>query len=190
MTAEEYSLIDRARQGDVKAFEELVYKYDKHVLAIAYSYHNSGDDAKDIYQEVFLRVYKNIKNFEGKSEFSTWLHRITVNVCITHHSKKKRISYIPLHQIIDEEGENKSYHKEMITGSTSDQQTLDKEIYDNMQKIIDSLSGKQKMAVTLKYYNDMKIREIAEVMNCNEGTIKRYLFDAIRRMRTKLKNFS
>lgn len=191
MTTEEYSLISRAKQGDMKAFEELIYKYDKNVLAIAYSYKNSGDDAKDIYQEVFMRVFRNLKSFEGKSEFSTWLHRITVNVCLTHYSKKKRNSHISIDQVIDDESENKSYLYDTITDDlSSDQQTLDEEISSNLSTIIDTLSGKQKMAVTLKYFNDLKIREIAQIMNCNEGTIKRYLFDAIRKMRSKLKNFS
>lgn len=184
----EYSLISRAKEGDIKAFEELIYKYDKSVLAIAYSYRNFGDDAKDIYQEVFLRVYKNLKNFEGKSEFSTWLHRITVNVCITHYAKRKRHSYVSLHEPVEEEGEHPSMLAEIISdGYSSDRRMLEDEASENMQRLVNSLPAKQKMAVTLKYYHDLKIKEIAEVMSCNEGTIKRYLFDAMRKMRTKLR---
>lgn len=190
MTPEEYSLINKARQGDTKAFEELVYKYDKTVLSIAYSYRNSGDDAKDIYQEVFLRVFRSLKDFEGKSEFSTWLYRITVNVCLTYNSRKKRNSYIPLHQAYKEENENSTTMADIIPdNTTADQLVLEDELAAGMQRVIDDLSGKQKMAVTLKYYEDKKIREIAEIMNCNEGTIKRYLFDAVRKMRRRLKNY-
>ena len=80
----------KAQQGDILAFEQLVYRHDKKVLSIAARYVTSADDAKDIYQEVFLRVYRGLKKFRFKSEFSTWVHRITVNVCLTHRSPLDR----------------------------------------------------------------------------------------------------
>ena len=83
-------LIKKVQAGDNSAFETLVCRYDRHVLNIASSFRNSEDDAKDIYQEVFLRVYKGLNNFQFRSEFATWLFRITTNVCITFDNKKKR----------------------------------------------------------------------------------------------------
>lgn len=188
MTNEEFSLINSAKKGDMRAFEELIYKYDKKVLAIAYSYRNSRDEALDIYQEVFLRVFRNLKSFEGKCEFSTWLHRITVNLCLTHYTQKKRHTFIPLHQMTNDDDEIVSYSEGLLADSNrSDDDLLGQEKASYLKKVIDSLPDKQKMAVTLKYYEDFKIREIADIMNCNEGTIKRYLFDAIRKMRSKIK---
>ena len=73
MNTSDTQLILKAQQGDMSAFEELVYRYDRQVLNIAKSFRNSDDDAKDIYQEVFIRVFRGIKNFQFKSEFSTWL---------------------------------------------------------------------------------------------------------------------
>ena len=69
-------LVDRAQKGDQKAFEKLVMKYDRLVLNIAYGYRNNKYEADDIYQEVFLRVHRGLKNFQFKSKFSTWLYEL------------------------------------------------------------------------------------------------------------------
>jgi RNA polymerase sigma-70 factor (ECF subfamily) len=84
MALNDNELIIGAQSGDVSAFEQLVYRYDKLVLKIAISYTGDADVAKDIYQEVFIKVFKGIKNFQFRSEFSTWLFRITSNVCISY----------------------------------------------------------------------------------------------------------
>src|ERR1035437_9367080 len=89
MSQTDYQLITNAQKGDMASFEELVYRYDHHVLNIAKSFRNSDEDSKDIYQEVFMRVFRGLKNFQFKSEFTTWLFRITTNVCLTFQSRKK-----------------------------------------------------------------------------------------------------
>jgi RNA polymerase sigma-70 factor (ECF subfamily) len=83
-------LVRSAQQGDMNAFEELVYRHDKEVFAIAARYVNRAEDAKDIYQEVFLQVYRGLSKFRFQSEFSTWLYRITTNVCLTHQDRRKK----------------------------------------------------------------------------------------------------
>src|SRR5215813_3799907 len=85
-------VIREAQSGDSSAFDELVHRYDRHVLSIAARYVNQAEDAKDIYQEVFLRVYRGLNKFERRSEFSTWLYRITTNVCLTHGTRMKEHS--------------------------------------------------------------------------------------------------
>ncbi len=90
MTINDSDLIVKARDGDISAFETLIYKYDQNVLSIALKFVKDEDDAKDVYQEVFIRVFKGLKKFQFNSEFSTWLYRITANVCLTFKSRKKR----------------------------------------------------------------------------------------------------
>lgn len=189
MNTEENQLIERARQGDMTAFEKLIYRYDKHVLAIAASYRNNKEDAKDIYQEVFLRVFKGLKNFEGKSEFSTWLFRITTNVCITYGSVKKKHAYTPFESgYEDEEGETTSLLDKIPDNDFStDRELISGEMSKGIQKAIETLSPQQKMVFVLKHVHDHKIKEIAEMMDCTEGTVKRYLFTAVQKLRDKLK---
>lgn len=191
MTVEENQLIERAKEGDMIAFEKLVYRYDRHVLAIAASYRNSKEDAKDIYQEVFLRVFKGLKNFEGKSEFSTWLFRITTNVCITYSSVKKKHAYTPFDNgYEDEDGETNSIIDKISDNYSTDSELINSEVSRSIQKAIETLSPQQKMVFVLKHIHEHKIKEIADMMNCTEGTVKRYLFDAVQKLRDKLRTLN
>ncbi|MEX2117854.1 MAG: RNA polymerase sigma factor [Bacteroidota bacterium] len=176
-------LILKARDGDMMAFEQLVYRYDKQVLSMAASYVNSSEDAKDIYQEVFLRVFRSLKKFELRSEFSTWLYRITTNVCLTHRSRRKRHTHASIHK-----GEGDDEAHGVAGDSESDQRAIGSEISERVREAIKTLSPQQRMVFTLRHYEEYKLREIAQMMNCSEGTIKKYLFTATRRMREQLKD--
>ena len=184
---EDKNLIIRAQKGDNQAFEELVVKYDRVVLYVANSFRNNPDDAKDIYQEVFLRVHKGLKNFQFKCEFSTWVYRITTNVCISFKRKSINYSFDSQNQYDEKSQNNISFESTIDSGVRTDQSTLDNEIARLINAELDKLPKQQKMAFTLKYYQGFKIKEIAQMMNCTDGTIKRYLFDSTKKMRTKLK---
>lgn len=189
MTPDDRELILRARRGDTVAFEQLVHKYDRRVLSIAATYVNSADEAKDIYQEVFIRVYRGLPKFEMKSEFSTWLYRITTNVCLTYRTRKKRGRHMSLDSDEGaEEDHPQSLKETLAASSTSDRRALDAEISLHVNNALDELSPQQKMVFTLRHYHGYKLREIAEMMNCTEGTIKKYLFTATQRLRERLKD--
>ncbi len=180
-------LIINAQQGDMSSFEELVYRYDRHVLNIARSFRNSDEDAKDIYQEVFMRVFRGLKNFQFKSEFSTWLFRITTNVCITYQTRKKTHDSLD-REISASEDETRTLADTLTDNKSTDELTLGSEISKYINKALEELPPQQKMVFTLKYFEEYKIREIAEMMQCSEGAVKKYLFTATHKMRTRLKN--
>lgn len=189
MLQDDNSLIKRAQKGDNKAFQELVFRYDRHVLNIAASFRNCEEDARDIYQEVFMRVFKGLKNFQFRSEFSTWLYRITTNVCITYKSKSDRHTHDSLDREIGHDEDDKTTLSDFIAGEDrTDNQAVDSDISKYINLALDTLPSQQKMAFTLKFYEGYKIREISEMMNCTEGTIKRYLFTATNKIREKLGN--
>ena len=123
MTVTETELIINAQQGNIEAFESLIYKYDKNVLSLALKYVNNKDDAKDIYQEVFLRVFKGLKRFQFKSEFSTWLFRITTNVCLTHSSKARKKKFVS----INEENNDDDNSNEILQLPDEENPTPDKQ---------------------------------------------------------------
>ncbi len=189
MTTDENNLILAAQKGDSGAFEQLIYKYDRNVLGIAYSFINSSEDAKDIYQEVFLRVFKGIKKFEFRSEFSTWLYRITANVCLTYRTQKKKYAVASLdEEIFSDEGDSQTLADTIAGESNTDDGTIGSDVSEHIVKGLEKLSPQQKLVFTLRHYQGYKIREIASVMNCTEGTIKNYLFTGTQRMRTYLKD--
>ncbi len=185
MTLSDNDLINKARNGDESAFNELVCRYDSNVLSIALKYVNDKDDAKDIYQEVFLRVYRGLKKFQFKSEFSTWLYRITTNVCLTFiRSGKNRVM-----TRIDNDMETDMIDN--ITGAddeanSPEEYMLRNEVTHNVKLGLEKLSPKQKMIFILKHFEGYKIREISEMMNSSEGTIKKYLFEATHKLRNHL----
>ena len=103
MPLNDTDLIIQAQKGDQSAFEELVYRYDRSVLSIALKYSVNEDDAKDLYQEVFIRVYKGLKNFRFQSEFSTWLFRVTTNVCLTYKNRSKHHLRVSINNEFDDD---------------------------------------------------------------------------------------
>ncbi len=179
MAQTDNDLIEQFLRGNFAAFEQLVYRYDRQVLSIAARYTQSSDDAKDIYQEVFIRVYKGLSKFELRSEFSTWLFRIATNVCLSFAAKEKKRAVTSLHD--DENEENTAVSEER-----ADSQTHNAEISERIEHALKNLSPQQKMVFTLRHYEQYKIKEIAEMMNCAEGTIKKYLFEAAQKLRTRL----
>jgi len=187
MQLSDTDLIIQAQKGNQNAFEELVYRYDRNVLSVALKYANNEDDAKDLYQEVFIRVYQGLKNFRFQSEFSTWLFRITTNVCLTYKSRSKEYLKVSIDRSFDDEEQEISSTPELVyEGSSPEEISSDTNIGEIVNDAVESLSPKQKMTFILKHYEGYKIREIAEMMNCKEGTVKKYLFDATKNLRKKL----
>jgi RNA polymerase sigma-70 factor, ECF subfamily len=186
-TMVDLDLIQRAKHGDMGAFEQLVFRYDKQVLTIAARYVQSSEDAKDIYQEVFMRVYRALPRFELRSQFSTWLFRITTNVCLSHRSRRKRHIHTSLSQDADDE-HGGTLADSLQETRTADRQAEQTETALHVAQAFETLSSKQKMVFSLKYYDGYKIREIAEMLGLADGTVKRYLFAATKKMRKELQD--
>jgi len=174
MELDDTDLILQAQKGNENAFEELVYRYDRSVLSIALKYALDEDDAKDLYQEVFIRVYRGLKNFRFESEFSTWIYRITTNVCLSYKSKSKDHLRVSINNNDDDEENEIGEARELIyDGSSPEEMTSGADIREIVGEAVESLSPKQKMTFILKHYEGYKIREIAEMLNCKEGTVKK-----------------
>lgn len=178
-------LIINANNGNVLALEELIYRYDKMVLRLALKYTGDSDDAKDIYQEVFIRVYKGLASFQFQSEFSTWLFRIASNVCISFKRKYSKHNHLSLN---DEENSTYISAIPYDDSLSPDNLVVNAEHGTKITGALNTLSPNQKMSFLLKHYEGYKIREIAEMMNCKEGTIKKYLFEAVRKLKIQLEN--
>lgn len=191
MALSDKELINKYLDGNSLAFEELIYRYDRFVLITAIQFCGNEHDAKDIYQDVFIRVINGLPKFKFQSEFSTWLYRITVNVCLTHTSKMKK-KYEEHYSINENEDEENNMSEMFIAdnGEFSPQTRAESsDISEKVGEAINYLSPKERMCFILKHYSGYKIREISKMMKCKEGTIKKYLFDGIRKLRHQLKNY-
>jgi RNA polymerase sigma-70 factor (ECF subfamily) len=187
MAADEIELIRSAQQGDMNAFQELVYSYDKQVISLAVHYVNNAEDAKDIYQEVFLRVYRGLPRFRFQSSFTTWLFRIVTNVCITHRHRHHRHTHQSLDAGSDGEEQTHGGSDDIACEGTTDRPLLDKEVAACIEDALHLLSPTQRMVFTLRHYQNYRLKEIASMLECSEGAVKKYLFIATRRMREALK---
>ena len=187
MALSDIDLIHQAKQGNENAFEKLVYRYDRTVLSIALKYTGNTDDAKDLYQEVFIRAYRGINNFQFRSEFSTWLYRIAVNVCLSYKSRSKEHFKVLIREEEDgTEFKNDVSEQLVYEGSTPEEEAEGSDLAELVNAALDTLSPRQKVTFVLKHYEGYKIREIAEILDCKDGTVKKYLFDAIKNLRKKL----
>lgn len=186
---EDRSLILKAREGDVRALERLIYRYDEKVLSMAMSFVGDMDDAKDIYQEVFMRVFMALPKFEFRSRFSTYLYRIVTNVCLTHRTRNGKRRFVP----IDDEGgeENPAtveYGVTPVQPAQPDAAVINSEIALRIRTAVGTLSPRLRTVFVLRHHEGFKLREIAGIMECAEGTVKKYLFDATRRLRNQLED--
>ncbi len=176
------ALIRQAQGGNIGAFQELVYRYDRQVLSIAAHYINNAEDAKDIYQEVFLRVYRSLPGFRFQSTFTTWLYRITTNVCLTYRTRHRRHHHLPLDGDAESDDPHAGGYEPEATERTDDR-VLHNELSASIERGLSALPPRQRMAFTLRHYEEYSVREIADAMECGEGTVKRYLYLATERLR-------
>lgn len=170
MTAEK-EWIRKAKQGDIAAFEELVLQHEKNVYNLAFRMMNHSEDARDISQEVFLKAYKNIGNFDERAAFSTWLYRITHNTCIDEMRRRKGKQSFSLEEELENE-DGVMQRQIADAGSTPEEQLLKKEQKSEILQALDTLTEEHKMAVILRDVKGLSYEEIAEILELSLGTVK------------------
>ncbi len=176
------ALVALAKKGDMQAFETLLIKHEKMVYHIAFRMFGTLEDAKDISQDVFLKVYRNLQYFDEKSAFSTWVYRIAVNTCIDEMRKRKgKQTYSLEAELEDSEG---VYQKQFADdGQTPEQSMMRKEAQREILQALERLSPEHKMAIILRDIRGFSYEEIAEITDTGLGTVK----SRISRARQQLK---
>ena len=189
-------LVARVRKEDPRATEELVRRYQGKAYAVACQM-CAGDreEAMDLTQEAFLKAFRNIKKFNGKSSFYTWFYRILVNTCLDAIKRRTRWAQIfSFWHPIRRDGKDANVLLE-------DQPDMDKnadpllalsakQFKRDVQSIVKALPNKQRMVFQLKVLQEMSISEVAEIMNLAEGTVKSHLFRATQFIRKALKDWA
>ena len=165
---DEKHILARARRGELPAFEELVRRHEKRVYAVALRSSGSPEDAEDITQEVFLRAWRSIEEFRGDSGFSTWLFRITMNLCVDHaRHKHAQPQTQPLVM-----GEEESERPLPDTAPTPEEHLDNSELGRELAAALDEVSEEHRRIVLLRDVSGMSYTEIAEVLEISEGTVK------------------
>src|SRR5687767_5451797 len=184
------SLIRAAQRGDQEAFEQLVRAYDQSVLRLAMNLLRSPEDARDVYQEAFLRVYRNLHTFRFDCSFHTWLYRIVTNLCLDHLRKRKvrkeestvletAEGPIDRMEIVPEERAEGNPQRNLIS------QQLSARIRD----VLSTLTARERMVFEMRHYQGMRLKAIGEVLGTTEEAAKNCLFRATQKMRAALGDF-
>lgn len=181
----EKELIQKAKQGDMTAFEELILKHEKIVYNVALRMMNHSEDAKDISQEVFLKAYRNIANFDERSAFSTWLYRITTNTCIDEMRKRKgKQSYSLEEELENEDG---TMQRQIADeGDTPEESLLREERKSEILQALENLSAEHKAAVVLRDVKGLSYEEISEILELSLGTVKSRISRARNQLKTEI----
>lgn len=192
-TLEESALIRCAQSGDRDAFEELVRRYDQDVLRLALQITRRPEDAHDLYQEAFLKVYRNLGRFRFECNFYTWLYRVVTNVCLDH---LRRRASRPEDQAPESPDSASSSGEDFFDRqahpaphSNPERALIGKELGQRISIAMERLSPRERVVFELKHFQGLRLRVIGEMLGTTEETVKNSLFRATRKLRLNLEAY-
>ncbi|MBI1927521.1 sigma-70 family RNA polymerase sigma factor [Candidatus Poribacteria bacterium] len=183
------------KAGDVSAFETVMTKHQKSVMNTIFRFIGNREDAEDLTQEVFLRIYTAAKRYRPEAKFTTWLYRIVTNLCLNHRRKAGRFSTTSLDELILlEENDKAQVERSKIPGiGVKDETQLPpdvsiekQELVASVQAAIHELPENQRLAVIFREYDGLSYQEIAQVMGCSVSAVESLLHRARGNLKAKL----
>jgi RNA polymerase sigma-70 factor, ECF subfamily len=170
-------LVQRVRDGDIGAFEELVLRYQKPIYGFVLRLLRDPAEAEDTVQKVFLLVYQNLKNFRFEASFKTWLYRISINQCHNVFRRHKNREFTPVDDL------------PLADAKTSQEEDYaHKEILALAQKAIDKLPPKQRQVLLLRVYQDLSFEEIGQALNIRANSAKVNFHYALEKIKERMRN--
>jgi RNA polymerase sigma-70 factor, ECF subfamily len=186
MDLNEPELIEKAKNGDSRAFEELIRLHDRRLLQVCHGIMGNMQDAYDAYQEGIIRAYTHLDSFRSESAFGTWLTRIVINQSLNLKKKLRWRTMVSLDYMNDEGITPPELHD----SSSSDELTIRSEMSQEIANSMRKLSDRERSVFVLKHQHGYKLKEIAEMIGCAEGTVKNYLFRATQKVRKALAGYA
>jgi RNA polymerase sigma-70 factor (ECF subfamily) len=187
---EEAVLIRAAQDGDHAAFEQLVRAYDQSVLRLAMNLLRSPEDAHDIYQEAFLRVFRNLHSFRFDCSFHTWLYRIVTNLCLDHMRKRKVRKEEPtVLATADGPLDRMDTVQEDRVDGDPQRFLFSGQVRRRIKEVLGELTPRERVVFELRHYQGLRLRKIGEMLGTTEEAAKNCLFRATQKMRAALGDF-
>jgi RNA polymerase sigma-70 factor (ECF subfamily) len=179
---EETEMISRCQQGDQEALKEIFDKYHNKVYSIAYGVVRQREEALDVVQDVFIKLFRSIKNFKGRSNFYTYLYRMVMNTAIDHKRKtgKQFMSSLDVEGSFEPSDEPEKGPEKVL---------LQKELEERVKLAMDKLPAEQKAALIFRDVEGLSYQEMAEAMGCSIGTVMSRLHYGRKRMQESLKDY-
>src|SRR5690348_7770225 len=186
--ADDAALVREAQHGNRAAFEELVRHYDQAVLRLALHLTGNEQEAQDIYQEAFLKAYRNIGSFRFECSFYTWIYRIVTNLGLDH-LRRKQVRKEDQPVAVDRQGETFDLLEQLPdqrSGSNPERDLMRRELNSAIARALEKLTPRERIVFELKHYQGLKLRTIGEMLNTTEETAKNTLFRATQKLRGTL----
>jgi len=185
-TTSSEDLMSRTGEGDELAFEILVRRHQTSVLNLIYRYVGDRTKAKDLAQEVFIRVWRTANRYEPKAKFTTWIYRITANLCLNELKsiKGKKLAQL---EAEEEDRHNTNFEPHSDASQSPEDLLLAEERSRQVSEALQSLPENQRMALILKRYDNLSYDEIAKIMECSVSAVESLLVRAKRNLQEKLK---
>ena len=184
----EESLVRRAKKGDLKAYDELVRRYQERIYATIYHMTSNHEDANDLAQESFIKAYQALASFKGGSSFYTWLYRIAVNKTINFLKQRKNRTHMSLNDL-DFNAEHDPDLMALISNKTPRRDAGLAELSEKLNAALQKLSEPHRLVVVLHDVQGQSHEAIAKVMDCNIGTVRSRLFYARQQLQSELADY-
>jgi len=183
MPSTDEELVARSQGGDLDSFNQLVLRWERPIYALAYRVIGREEDARDVAQETFLRAFRALKGFKGQAKFSSWLYRITLNLCRDWIRRERRTPVVQAPEGVD---------VIELAGETSPSETIEQlvsrhEIGRAVGKAMSQLPDEQRTAIILKEYHGLTFQEIADLLDCPLSTVKTRLYQGLTVLRKQLR---
>ena len=183
MTRSDEELVTSAQAGDQESFNQLVSRWERPIYALAYRTLGREEDARDVVQDAFLRAYRGLKGFKGQAKFSSWLYRITLNLCRDWIRRERRTPIVA----VPEGTDPVDLADQRLTPTESVEELVARrEMSQAVAKAMAELPDEQRMAIMLKEYHGLTFQEIAEMLDCPLSTVKTRLYQGLSVLRRRL----
>lgn len=179
-SAEDAALVQASQKGDTQAFEELVARHRDRIYARAYSMVRNEQSAIDLSQEAWVKAWQRLKQFQGEASFTTWMTRITINLCLDHLRQRKRQKTDSLDALAEDAGGVERYMPPITVNPTERLERA--ELRSRIDAAMEQLSESHRTVLVLNEFEQMDYKQIAKVMGCSIGTVMSRLFYARRRL--------
>lgn len=185
---EEQTLVRRSQQGDMEAYDQLVRRYQERIYATIYHMTSNHEDANDLAQETFIKAFQALKSFKGGSSFYTWVYRIAVNKTINFLKQRKNRIHMSLNDL-DFQAEHDPDLVALVSDRTPRREVNLAELQEKLNAAMQKLSEPHRLVVTLHDVQGLPHDEIAEIMECNIGTVRSRLFYARQQLQAYLSDY-
>lgn len=182
-------LVERARQQDLAAYDELIRRYQRKIYQLVYNMTSNREDAEDLTQDVFVKAYQALRHFKGDSSFYTWVYRIAVNRTINYLKKRKRGAALSLDDM-DQAVERDPDYVELRARESPVRDASLSELQKKLNEALQTLSEKHRTVVVMHDIQGVPHEEIARVLGCSEGTVRSRLFYARQELQKQLSEFA